>query len=276
MVSIMTYFSYPFVRCAFAVGVMTALCAALIGVVLVLKRFSFLGDGLSHFAFGVIAAASVAGLTDNMIVVLPVTVLCAVLLLRTGSRTKMAGDAAVAVISVASLAIGYLLLNLFSTSANVSGDVCGTLFGSTSMLTLGGRDVVLCAVMTVLTLAFFVLFYHRIFSVTFDESFAAATGTGVDLFNTVTAVMAALVIVMGMKLVGSLLITALIVFPALSAMRLFKSFRMVVIFAGAFSLASAVSGFLLSLVLATPVGATMAAADIVLYAVCALASWCRG
>lgn len=276
MVSIMTYFSYPFVRCAFAVGVMTALCAALIGVVLVLKRFSFLGDGLSHFAFGVIAAASVAGLTDNMIVVLPVTVLCAVLLLRTGSRTKMAGDAAVAVISVASLAIGYLLLNLFSTSANVSGDVCGTLFGSTSMLTLGGRDVVLCAVMTVLTLAFFVLFYHRIFSVTFDESFAAATGTGVDLFNTVTAVMAALVIVMGMKLVGSLLITALIVFPALSAMRLFKSFRRVVIFAGAFSLASAVIGFLLSLVLATPVGATMAAADIVLYAVCALASWCRG
>lgn len=276
MVSIMTYFSYPFVRCAFAVGVMTALCAALIGVVLVLKRFSFLGDGLSHFAFGVIAAASVAGLTDNMIVVLPVTVLCAVLLLRTGSRTKMAGDAAVAVISVASLAIGYLLLNLFSTSANVSGDVCGTLFGSTSMLTLGGRDVVLCAVMTVLTLAFFVLFYHRIFSVTFDESFAAATGTGVDLFNTVTAVMAALVIVMGMKLVGSLLITALIVFPALSAMRLFKSFRRVVIFAGAFSLASAVIGFLLSLVLATPVGATMAAADIVLYAVCALASRCRG
>ncbi len=275
MVDIMTYFSYPFVRCAFAVGLMTALCAALIGVVLVLKRFSFLGDGLSHFAFGVIAAASVAGLTDNMLVVLPVTVLCAVLLLRTGSRTKMAGDAAVAVISVSSLAIGYLLLNLFSTSANVSGDVCGTLFGSTSMLTLGVRDVVLCAVMTLLTLAFFVLFYHRVFSVTFDESFAAATGTGVELFNTVIAVMAALVIVMGMKLVGSLLITALIVFPTLAAMRLFKSFCAVVCFAGAFSLVAAVMGFLLSLMLATPVGATMAAVDIVLYAVCALASRCR-
>lgn len=263
------YFSYSFVRCAFAVGVMTALCAALIGVVLVLKRFSFLGDGLSHFAFGVIAAASVAGLSDNMLVVLPVTVLCAVLLLRAGPNAKTAGDASVAVISVSSLAVGYLLLNVFSASANVSGDVCGTLFGSTTMLTLGTRDVLFCAVMTVFTLAFFVLFYHRVFSVTFDESFAAATGTGVTLFNTVTAVMAAVVIVLGMKLVGSLLITALIVFPALAAMRLFKSFRAVVIFAGAFSVAAAVLGFLVSLALSTPVGATMAAADIVLYALCA-------
>lgn len=269
MLSLADYFSYSFVRCAFAVGVMTALCAALIGVVLVLKRFSFLGDGLSHFAFGVIAAASVAGLSDNMLVVLPVTILCAVLLLRAGPNAKTAGDASVAVISVSSLAVGYLLLNVFSASANVSGDVCGTLFGSTTMLTLGARDVLFCAVMTALTLAFFVLFYHRIFSVTFDESFAAATGTGVTLFNTVTAVMAAVVIVLGMKLVGSLLITALIVFPALAAMRLFKSFRAVVVFAGAFAVVAAVGGFLASLIFSTPVGATMAAADIVLYAVCA-------
>ncbi len=270
MLSLADYFSYSFVRCAFAVGVMTALCAALIGVVLVLKRFSFLGDGLSHFAFGVIAAASVAGLSDNMLVVLPVTILCAVLLLRAGPNAKTAGDASVAVISVSSLAVGYLLLNVFSASANVSGDVCGTLFGSTTMLTLGARDVLFCAVMTALTLAFFVLFYHRIFSVTFDESFAAATGTGVTLFNTVTAVMAAVVIVLGMKLVGSLLITALIVFPALAAMRLFKSFRAVVVFAGAFAVVAAVGGFLASLIFSTPVGATMAAADIVLYAVCAV------
>ena len=159
MAELARYFSYPFVRYAFAVGVMVALCAALIGVVLVLKRFSFLGDGLSHFAFGVIAAASVAGLTDNMLVVLPVTVLCAVLLLRAGQNAKIKGDAAVAMISVSSLAVGYLLLNLFSTSANVSGDVCGTLFGSAGMLTLGRRDMALCALMTGVTLMLFILFF---------------------------------------------------------------------------------------------------------------------
>ena len=193
MAELARYFSYPFVRYAFAVGVMVALCAALIGVVLVLKRFSFLGDGLSHFAFGVIAAASVAGLTDNMLVVLPVTVLCAVLLLRAGQNAKIKGDAAVAMISVSSLAVGYLLLNLFSTSANVSGDVCGTLFGSAGMLTLGRRDVIFCALMTGVTLMLFILFHNRIFTVSFDESFSTVTGTRASLFNTVTAVMAAVV-----------------------------------------------------------------------------------
>ena len=269
MAELARYFSYPFVRYAFAVGVMVALCAALIGVVLVLKRFSFLGDGLSHFAFGVIAAASVAGLTDNMLVVLPVTVLCAVLLLRAGQNAKIKGDAAVAMISVSSLAVGYLLLNLFSTSANVSGDVCGTLFGSAGMLTLGRRDMVLCALMTGVTLMLFILFHNRIFTVSFDESFSTATGTRASLFNTVTAVMAAVVIVLGMKLVGSLLITALIVFPALGAMRLFKSFRVVTVFAGVFAVMAAVGGFLLSLVLSAPVGATMAVTDMVLFGICA-------
>lgn len=270
MTELMRYFSYPFVRYAFAVGVMIALCAALIGVVLVLKRFSFLGDGLSHFAFGVIAAASVAGLTDNMLVVLPVTVICAVLLLRTGQNAKVKGDAAVAMISVSSLAVGYLLLNVFSTSANVSGDVCGTLFGSASMLTLNRRDVILCTVLTVVTLLVFILFHNRIFSVTFDESFSTATGTSASLFNTVTAVMAALVIVFGMKLVGSLLITALIVFPVLGAMRLYKSFLAVTVCAGMFALIAALCGFLASLAFSTPVGATMAAADMVLFGICAL------
>ena len=248
---------------------MVALCAALIGVVLVLKRFSFLGDGLSHFAFGVIAVASVAGLSDNMLVVLPVTVICAVLLLRAGQNAKIKGDAAVAMISVSSLAVGYLLLNLFSTSANVSGDVCGTLFGSAGMLTLGRRDVAFCALMTGVTLVLFILFHNRIFTVSFDESFSTATGTRASLFNTVTAVMAAVVIVLGMKLVGSLLITALIVFPALGAMRLFKSFRAVTVFAGVFAVTAAVGGFLLSLVLSAPVGATMAVTDMVLFAICA-------
>ena len=270
MIEFARYFSYPFVRYAFAVGVMVALCAALIGVVLVLKRFSFLGDGLSHFAFGVIAAASVAGLTNNTFVVLAVTMLCAVLLLRAGQNAKIKGDAAVAMISVSSLAVGYLLLNVFSTSANVSGDVCGTLFGSATMLTLNGQDVLLCALMTAVLLALVILFHNRIFSVTFDESFSTATGTKATVYNTVTAVMAALVIVLGMKLVGSLLITALIVFPALGAMRLFGSFRKVMVCAAVFAVIAAVSGFLVSLLLSTPVGATMACADLALFGVCAL------
>ena len=268
MIRLAQYFSYPFVRYAFLVGMLVALCASLIGVILVLKRFSFLGDGLSHFAFGVIAAASVAGLTDSMLVTLPVTVLCAILLLRAGQNAKVKGDAAVAVISVSSLAIGYLLLNVFSTSANVSGDVCGALFGSASMLTLGKRDVIFCAALGVATLLFFIFFHNRIFTVAFDESFSSATGTSASLSNTVTAVMAALVIVLGMKLVGSLLITALIVFPALGAMRLFGSFRAVTVCAGVFALVASLAGFLASLVFSTPVGATMAAADIVLYAGC--------
>lgn len=269
------YFSFPFVRYAFAVGLLVAFCASLVGVILVLKRFSFLGDGLSHFAFGVIAVAAVVGVTDNMLLVMPVTILCAVLLLRAGQNAKIKGDAAVAVISVSSLAVGYLLLNIFSTSANVSGDVCSTLFGSTSMLTLTGGDVILCAVVAALMILFYILFYNRIFAVTFDEDFALATGTRAGIFNTATAVMAAVVIVIGMKLVGSLLITALIVFPALSAMRVFKSFRAVVVCATAVSVVGAAVGFLLSLVFSTPVGATMAAADIVIFLLFCLAAACR-
>ena len=271
MTQLTRYFSFPFVRYAFLVGLLVALCASLIGVIFVLKRFSFLGDGLSHFAFGVIAVATIAGVTDNMLIVMPVTVLCAVILLRTGQNAKIKGDAAVAVISVSSLAVGYLLLNVFSASANVSGDVCSTLFGSTSMLTLTKGDVILCAAVAGVMVLFYVLFYNRIFAVTFDEDFASATGTRAGVFNTATAVMAAVVIVLGMKLVGSLLITALIVFPALSAMRIFKSFRAVVLCAAAVSVTGAAGGFLLSLIFSTPVGATMAVADIVLFLLFCLA-----
>lgn len=267
-VTLAQYFSYPFVRYAFLVGILVAFCSALLGVTLVLKRFSFLGDGLSHFAFGVIAVASVLGLSNNMLLVLPVTVVCAVFLLRAGQNAKIKGDAAVAMISVTSLAAGYLLLHLFSPSANLSGDVCGTLFGSSSILTLGTGDVALCVVVTLLVLVFYIVFYNRIFAVTFDESFAAATGTRVNFYNTAAAVLAAAVIVLGMKLVGSLLITALIVFPALSAMRLFKSFKAVVVCAAALSVLGAAAGFLLSLLISTPVGATIVAADAVIFAVC--------
>ena len=272
------YFSYPFVRYAFIVGVLTAFCSALLGVTLVLKRFSFLGDGLSHFAFGILAIATVAGFGGGsmMIVVLPVTVICAVLLLRTGQNAKIKGDAALAVMSVSSLAIGYLLLNVFSVSSNVSGDVCNTLFGSSSMLTLKKSDVILCAVTAAAVTFFYVICYNKIFAVTFDEDFASATGIRSGVYNTAIAVVSAVVIVLGMKLVGSLLVTALIVFPALSAMRIFKSFRAVVIFSAVLSVVSASVGFMLSLVFSTPVGATMVAADIAAFLVCCAAGKITG
>ncbi len=259
------YFSYPFVRYAFAVGIMVAFCASLLGVVLVLKRFSFLGDGLSHFAFGVVAVAAILGLTDNMLLVLPVTVICAVLLLRAGQNTSVKGDAALAMVSVSSLAVGYLLLNVFSASSNVSGDVCSTLFGSSSILTLKKGDVILCGVICVVVTAIFILFYNRIFSVTFDENFATATGTNANVYNTVIAVISAVIIVLAMELVGSLLISALIVFPALSAMRVFSGFKAVVICSAAVSVGAAALGLILSILFSTPAGATIVAADIVIF-----------
>lgn len=259
------YFSYPFVRYAFAVGIMVAFCASLLGVVLVLKRFSFLGDGLSHFAFGVVAVAAIIGLTDNMLLVLPVTVICAVLLLRAGQRTSVKGDAALAMVSVSSLAVGYLLLNVFSASSNVSGDVCSTLFGSSSILTLKKEDVILCGVICVIVTAVFILFYNRIFSVTFDENFATATGTNANVYNTVIAVISAVIIVLAMELVGSLLISALIVFPALSAMRVFSGFKAVVICSAVVSVSAAALGLILSILFSTPAGATIVAVDIVIF-----------
>ena len=223
------YFQYPFVRYALIVGVLIALCSSLLGVTLVLKRFSFIGDGLSHVAFGAMAIAAVFGMTNEMPLVLVVTIVSAVLLLRTGQNAKIKGDAAVAMISVGALAIGYLLMNLFAKSSNLSGDVCSTLFGSTSILTLTQTEVWLCVLLSVVVTAIFVLFYHKIFAVTFDEGFAKATGTNAGLYNLMIAVVVAVVIVLAMNLVGSLLISALVIFPALSAMRVFKSFRAVTI-----------------------------------------------
>lgn len=260
------YFSHDFVKYAFAVGIMVSLCAALLGVVLVLKRFSFLGDGLSHFAFGVVAVAAVLGLTDNMLLVMPVTVICAILLLRAGQSTSVKGDASLAMVSVSSLAVGYLLLNIFPSSTNVSGDVCSSLFGSSTILTLGKSDVIICAVMCMIVTAVFVLFYNRIFSVTFDEDFATATGTKASVYNTLVAVICAVIIVMAMELVGSLLISALIVFPALSAMRIFASFRAVVVCSSIISVVAAAFGIILSVLLSTPCGATIVAVNIVIFA----------
>ena len=259
------YFQYPFVRYALIVGVLIALCSSLLGVTLVLKRFSFIGDGLSHVAFGAMAVASVLNFTNNMIFILPVTVICAVLLLRTGQNTKIKGDAAVAMISVGALAIGYLLMNLFSTGPNLSGDVCSTLFGSTSILTLTKGQVVLCSVLSVIVVAIFIIFYQKIFCVTFDETFAKATGMKTDYYNLLIAVITAVIIVLAMNLVGSLLISALVIFPALSAMRVYKTFFSVTICSVVLSVLCAVIGILLSILAGTPVGSTIVAIDIVAF-----------
>ena len=256
------YLQFSFVRYALIVGVLIALCSSLLGVTLVLKRFSFIGDGLSHVAFGAMAIAAVLHLNNQMLFVLPVTVLCAVLLLQAGQNARIKGDAAIAMLSVGALAFGYLLLNLFSKSGNISGDVCTTLFGSVSILTLTLTEVWLSTVLSSVVIVIFVLFYNKIFSVTFDENFAKATGVRTGLYNLLIAVVIAVIIVLAMNLVGSLLISALVIFPALSAMRVFKSFRSVTICSAVFSVVAAFLGILIAIVAGTPVGSTIVATDI--------------
>lgn len=259
------YLKYPFVQYAFITGVLIALCSSVLGVTLVLKRYSFMGDGLSHVAFGAMAVAAVLSVTDEMLIVLPVTVVTAVFLLRNGQNARMRGDAALAMVSVGAMALGYLLLNLFSPSSNVSGDVCSSLFGSTSILTLSASDVAVCAVMSLLVLAVVVLFYHKIFAITFDETFARATGVNTGAYNLIIAVVTAVIIVLAMNLVGALLTSALIIFPALSAMRVFRSFCSVMICSAAVSVCCAALGILISIVASTPVGATIVLVDLVCF-----------
>lgn len=264
------YFQYPFVRYAMVVGVLIALCSSLLGLTLVLKRFSFIGDGLSHVAFGAMAVAAVLNFSNNMLFTLPVTIICAVLLLRTGQNTKIKGDAAVAMISVGSLAVGYLIMNVFAAGPNLSGDVCSTLFGSTSILTLTQEQVVACCVLSVIVVLVFIIFYHKIFCVTFDETFARATGMKADLYNLIIAVITAVIIVLAMNLVGSLLISALVIFPALSAMRIFRNFLGVTICSVVLSVVCAVIGLLASILAGTPVGSTIVAVDIAAFVVCCI------
>lgn len=270
------YLNFPFVRYALIVGVLIALCSSLLGVTLVLKRFSHIGDGLSHVAFGAMAIAGVLHLTNDMLFVLPFTVVSAILLLRTGQNTKIKGDAAVAMISVGALAVGYLLLSLFSASANLSGDVCTTLFGSASILTLTKTEVWLCTGLSIAVVIIFVLFYNKIFAVTFDEDFARASGTRAEAYNLLIAVVIAVIIVLAMNLVGSLLISALIIFPAMSAMRLFRSFKGVTVCSAVLSVACALLGILISVLGDTPVGSTIVAADIAAFLIFSLAAKIRG
>lgn len=271
MSTLIHYFSFSFVQYAFIVGVLISLCSSLLGVTLVLKRFSFIGDGLSHVAFGAMAIAAVLNLSNNMYLVLPFTVIAAILLLRTGKNTKIQGDAAIAVISVSSLALGYLLMNIFSSSANLAGDVCSTLFGSTSILTLTKAEVYLCVILSIAVIAAFIVFYNKIFAVTFDENFAQAVGTHASLYNLVIAVIIAIIIVLAMNLVGSLLISALVIFPALSAMRVLRSFKSVIICSAALSVVCSVSGLLISILAGTPVGSTIVAANLFVFVVFSVA-----
>ena len=274
--TLLRYLEYPFVRYAYIVGVLIAMCSSLLGVTLVLKRFSFIGDGLSHVAFGAMTVATVLRMSNEMLLVLPLTVLSAVLLLSAGQRAAVKGDAAIAMVSVGALAFGYLLMNIFSTSSNLSGDVCSTLFGSTSILTLTAKEVALSIVLSVLVVAAFVLFYHKIFAVTFDEGFAQATGTNARAYNLIIAVIVAVIIVLAMNLVGSLLISALVIFPALSAMRVYKTFLAVTICAAILSVLCALLGLVVSILGGTPVGSTIVAADALAFGVFTLIGRLKG
>ncbi|MBQ9059341.1 MAG: metal ABC transporter permease [Atopobiaceae bacterium] len=261
------YLSYPFVIYALIVGVLVALCSSLLGTTLVMKRLSFIGDGLSHVAFGAYAVASVASITQDMLIIIPVTVLAAVLLLRRGQDAKVRGDAAITMMAVTALAGGYLIMNVFGSRSNVSGDVCSTLFGSTSILTLTGNDVLLSAVMSVVVVGGFILLYNRVFAVTFDESYARACGMPTARYNLVIAIMIALVVVVGMSLVGALLLSALVVFPALSAMRVCHTFRAVTITSAAIGVGCALLGMLISILASTPVGSTIVLLDAICFVI---------
>ncbi len=260
---LVSYFSFDFVRNALIVSILISLCSSLLGVTLVLKRFSFIGDGLSHVAFGALAIATVLKVSSSMIVILPITVISAIFILQAGQNTKIKGDASIAMISVGALAVGYLLINLSSNSSNVAGDVCSTLFGSTSILTISRLELWLCIILSIVVVGIFVLLYHRIFAITFDENFSQAVGLNVKAYNLLIATMIAIIIVLAMNLVGSLLISALVIFPAISAMLVFNSFKKVTVCSVIFSITCAVLGLLVSILAGTPVGSTIVAADIV-------------
>ncbi|WP_294237843.1 metal ABC transporter permease [Pseudobutyrivibrio sp.] len=270
------YMTFPYVRYAVIVGILIALCSSLLGVILVLKRFSYIGDGLSHVAFGALAIATVLNFTNRMIIILPITVLTAILILKNGNNSKVKGDAVIAMLSVGALAFGYLLMNLFPASGNVSGDVCSTLFGSTSLLTLKSSEVWVSGILSILVVVAFIFLYNRIFAVTFDEDFARAVGTKVSVYNLLIATITAVIIVLAMNLVGSLLISALIIFPALSAMSILKSFKAVTIFSAIISVTCALIGFLVSILQGTPVGSTIVAVDAIMFIICYIVGKIKG
>lgn len=259
---LLSMFAYPFIVRAFVVGILVSLCAALLGVPLVLKRYSMIGDGLSHVSFGALAVALACGWAP-LAVSLPVVVIAALLLLRMTERSHMGADAAIALTSASALAIGIIVTSLTS---GMTTDVDSYMFGS--ILALDREDVALSVGLCIAVLVLFVLFYHKLFAITFDENFSRATGVRVELYNTLLSILTALTIVLGMRLMGAMLISSLIIFPALSAMRLFKSFRGVVIFGGALSVVGFCLGLSGSYLLSTPVGATVVVVDLAAFLAC--------
>lgn len=257
--------SYPFLVRAFVVGVLVSLCAALLGTSLVLKRFSMIGDGLSHVGFGALAIASALGVAP-LAVAVPVVVIAAVLLLRVSQSGKVRGDAAIALISSGALAVGVLVISLTS---GVNTNVSNYMFGS--ILTISGSDAVLSVILCAAVLVVFTLFYPRIFAVTFDETFARATGTKAEGYNMLLAILTAITVVLGMRMMGALLISSLIIFPALSAMRVFRSFRSVTVCSAVLSVVCFTLGMTLSYALETPSGASIVAVNIIAFAIFALA-----
>ena len=257
--NILTIFSFPFMQRALIAGVLVSLCAALLGVSLVLKRYSMIGDGLSHVSFGALAIAVALGITPLWFSI-PVVILAAFLLLRVADNPRWNSDAAIAAMSASSLAIGILVI---SRTTGMTTDVDNYMFGS--VLAMGRTDVALSVVLCLAVLVLFLLFYHKIFAVTFDENFSRATGLKADRYNTLLAILTALTIVLGMRMMGAMLISSLVIFPALTAMRLFRSFRGVVICAAVASVACFCIGLPVSFAFSPPVGATVVAADLSLF-----------
>lgn len=270
------YLGYPFVRYALVTGVLIALVSSLLGVTLVLRRFSYIGDGLSHVAFGAMCIAVVMQISDRMLLILPVTVASAILLLRSGQKMRLRGDAAIAMLSVSALAFGYLVVNLFGASANLAGDVCSTLFGSTSILTLTKEEVLLCVMLSAVTVVLFFFLYHKLFALTFDERFARVCGIRVEAYNLLIAVVIAVIIVLSMHLVGALLVSALILFPTMAAMRLFQSFFAVTVSAAILSVSCALLGIMTAILAGTPVGSTIVAVDAAVFGISMLVSLWKG
>lgn len=266
-------FATPFVTGivirALIVGIMIALCSSLLGVSLVLKRYSMIGDGLSHIGFGALAISLVLHISPNysMEVALPLVIIAAILLLRINENSKMKGDAAVALVSTGAVAIGYVIFS-FIPGKNV--DVCTSLFGSSSIYTLSEKDLTVSLVLSVVVLLVFIVFYQRIFAITFDEAFSAATGTKVGVYKTLLAVLTAVTVVVGMKLIGSLMISALIIFPALTSMRLCRSFRGVTICSSVIAVIGFVIGFFAANALELPPGPCVVIVDLLAFLLFAL------
>lgn len=263
-------FSYTFLVRAVIVGLLVSLCASLLGVSLVLKRYSMIGDGLSHVGFGTLAVATAAGLAP-LAVSIPIVLLAAFLLLRISENSKIKGDAAIALISTGSLAIGVIIISM---TTGMNTDVCNYMFGS--ILAMSKGDVYLSVALSIVVLVLFILFYNKIFSVTFDETFAKATGTNTGLFNMLIAFLTAITIVLGMRMMGAMLISSLIIFPALSAMRLCKKFKSVIICAAVISVICFFIGVVMSYIYATPTGASVVAVNIVVFLVFSLIAFLKG